>query len=750
MKSSVPTTRLRAAGYPVRVSYITLIFLMAFSQATAGLSARAQGGATRTEVFTFRPGGQVRIENSRGPTRVEVRDHQSVRVIAEKKGRGVTSLDSSELVLMSAQDTILIQCRQSSQPGSIELMVSVPAEAHVQITGGPWPVEVSGSLASAVVDTTSGNISYQIPKSDNARISMHSARGSVRSTVALEATSRGGAQSLQGQVGDGSASIILNSQSGAITLSPSPYSSTLARAARQPAGPPAAADQTSGRQPASGAQADPRPSFGRGSGPSYRPSSVPPDRQPAANGGDDQDGFGSPQPSAGGGSVNIGGTSSSQDDQTEYSAGPFGRPRHEKKESVGSVGMRARIIPSGVPLGARNSGGSVYDDGGSGRREPPAAGPQDQGGAGKVNRRPAAHSPYGAQQGQPGAREDSMAAGDEPRPEIAPGGGRPSAPPVLRRGGDADPSTAAAPPTAEAAEGAREGKGEEEVVKLDAALVNLNVAATDRSGVALAYLTINDFGVFENGEPQSIEFFKASTAPFNLVLVLDLSGSIRDKLDVVKSAALRFVEAVGKQDRIAVLTFTDEVRVISQFTSDRDLLRKRIKSIEKPDGGTAFYEAMWFALVDTLRGTEGQRNAIVVLSDGVDSSLDRYNPFPTRVTFERLARRLEESDCIVFPIYLDTEYEETFRSGGGVAEAYSIARTQLERMAEMTGGQMFRAQESKDLAGVYKQVAAALRTVYSIGYYPTNSERDGTFRKVRVTVSRPSAAVRTRKGYYAK
>jgi VWFA-related protein len=159
---------------------------------------------------------------------------------------------------------------------------------------------------------------------------------------------------------------------------------------------------------------------------------------------------------------------------------------------------------------------------------------------------------------------------------------------------------------------------------------------------------------------------------------------------------------------------------------------------------------MWFALADTLRDTRGQRNAIVVVTDGVDSSLSRYDPVPTRVSYDRLLHRLDESDVIVFPLYIDTEYEETFRRQTSTAESYAIARFQLERMAELTGGQMFQAQEAKDLSAIYNQVAAALRTVYSIGYYPTNSERDGSFRRIRVDVDRGDAVVRTRKGYYAK
>jgi VWFA-related protein len=123
---------------------------------------------------------------------------------------------------------------------------------------------------------------------------------------------------------------------------------------------------------------------------------------------------------------------------------------------------------------------------------------------------------------------------------------------------------------------------------------------------------------------------------------------------------------------------------------------------------------------------------------------------PSRVSFNQLAQRLEETDVLVFPVYLDTEYEEVFERGNSSSEAYAVARDQLQRLSEVSGGQMFKAEKASDLSGVYKQVAAAIRTVYSVGYYPINVERDGTFRRVRVTVNRNDAAVRTRRGYYAK
>ncbi|HKY04755.1 MAG TPA: VWA domain-containing protein [Blastocatellia bacterium] len=285
---------------------------------------------------------------------------------------------------------------------------------------------------------------------------------------------------------------------------------------------------------------------------------------------------------------------------------------------------------------------------------------------------------------------------------------------------------------------------------LGTSVVNLNVGVTSRKGKNLPDIKKEDFQLFENDEPQNVEFFAPTTAPFNLVLLLDLSGSISDKMDVIKLAALHFIDLIGPEDKVAILTFTRQVEVVSQFTTDRNLLRQRIDSIERAVGGTAFYEAMWFALVKTLDGLRGQRNAIVVMTDGVDNSMEWFRFYPSRVSFEQLARRLEESDVIAFPIYIDTEEEEVWERLTGTPMVYETARSQLEQMAELTGGQMYKAKRSKDLSKVYGEIAAALRTIYSVGYYPTNQERDGTFRRVRVKLNRPDAVIRTRKGYYAK
>lgn len=817
MKSLAPTHR-RGVCRACSLLLFALVFV------TAAATLRAQGSAVRVETFSLKLNGEVVVENPRGATRVESWDYQTVRVVAEKKSPAGSSIDPGELVLMGALNSVIVQCKQG--PGRIDLTIYVPNSARLQLTGGVWPVDISGPLASATIDTTSGSIAFRLPANDDARVAMRSALGTVRSTVPLTAVERTGTRSLLGQLGSGAAQVILNSQNGNVTLTPGPNSAAVARVSKTETGASAGNSQpsrgvtssesetdsetrvghrtagasaTMKRDPAQ--QDDPdvsdpgaakqavqsngsvvfagsdrsgdssmthtsgpftrprteRNTSGANSGLKVRiiPSDAPPRGSQDAAGSvfdhatDDEDArkasqsAGKPSSSAtssandpANGSVVFGGSDRSDDGSTKSRVGPLERDRQTRNTSGGNSGLRVRIIPSNAPPGPSRDSSSVFDQREEAAQEPAPGGTSSRGAS------QTGQSTRSADYEQQGARARRADADDE----IAPTNSRGGTPPVLHRNRTEDSSSA---PVA----GESETKGnspDEEAIVLKAALVNLNVSVTNRSGVALANLRKEDFEVAENSEPQKIEFFQPTTAPFNLVLALDLSGSIKDKLDVVKSAALRFVEVLGPQDKVAVVTFTDEIRVVSQLTNDREELKRRIKAVDRSQGGTAFYEALWFSLMDTLRGTRGQRNAIVVMTDGVDSSLDRYNPMQSRVSFNQLARRLEESDVIVFPIYLDTEYQEVFERGNSSSEAYAVARDQLERIGELTGGQIFKAEKVGDLSGVYKQVAAAIRTVYSVGYYPTNPERDGTFRRVRVGVNRADAAVRTRKGYYAK
>lgn len=284
---------------------------------------------------------------------------------------------------------------------------------------------------------------------------------------------------------------------------------------------------------------------------------------------------------------------------------------------------------------------------------------------------------------------------------------------------------------------------------LEGDLVSLNASVTDRLGNAIPGLAKSDFTVYENNVKQEIRFFSPVSTPFNLILMLDLSGSTREKIHMIKQAAINFLNVLNPEDRVAVVTFAQEVKLISPLTADRQVLQQRINVISQPSGRTALYEAYWYVLTNILRDLRGRRNALVVLTDGVDSSISQYFPTTSFITFEDIVEKIEEMDVTAYPIYLDTEPEVV----GHLMESpktYELARKQLKILAEVTGGIMFSAAAVSDLDQTYEQVAAELRTVYSLGYYPTNKSRDGRWRRVRLVVTRKGAVARTRRGYYAR
>ncbi|MBA3247207.1 MAG: VWA domain-containing protein, partial [Pyrinomonadaceae bacterium] len=178
--------------------------------------------------------------------------------------------------------------------------------------------------------------------------------------------------------------------------------------------------------------------------------------------------------------------------------------------------------------------------------------------------------------------------------------------------------------------------GEQRVVR-----VNANV--TDLHGRAIKGLIAEDFTVYENGELRSISEVAPATSAFNLVLLLDVSGSVEERLDFIRKAALDFLNTVSPQDRIAIISFRDDIQLISDFTTDRTLLAERIKDIEA-GGGTAVYDALAYTLVHTLAPLRGERTAIVVLSDGDDNR--------SFIPFASVLEATIESGALVYPLYV--------------------------------------------------------------------------------------------------
>ena len=289
-----------------------------------------------------------------------------------------------------------------------------------------------------------------------------------------------------------------------------------------------------------------------------------------------------------------------------------------------------------------------------------------------------------------------------------------------------------------------------ETLRIDTDLVNLNVSVFSRTPSRTAgVLQQTDFAVFENGAPQEISFFASAETPFDLVLLLDLSLSTADKIGLIRKSSKRFVDAARPADRIAIVTFTAEIQVVSTLTSDHQALKKNIDAIEKPVGGTNFWDAMRFVVEHMLGQSraENRRSAIVVMTDGVDNALPDVFGQGSKTTFDELMEVVRRTDTIVLPIYLDTEKQANYQSTP--QSAYALAREQLALMASESGNVVYQARKLKDLEGVYQQVIRDLSTVYSIGYRPVSRVSDTSWRTVTVQlVGHPDLAARSKRGYY--
>lgn len=288
------------------------------------------------------------------------------------------------------------------------------------------------------------------------------------------------------------------------------------------------------------------------------------------------------------------------------------------------------------------------------------------------------------------------------------------------------------------------------VIKIESQLVTLNAAALTSSGQSVVNLSQSDFLLYEDGVAQEIVHFQSVNSPFNLVLLIDLSGSVREKLRLIQRSAWAFIQATRPEDKVAIITFSSSTQLICPLTSDRQLLKRKIDDIKDVEGGTNFYDALVGSINWVLRQAKNQRNAIVIMSDGVDNSLPGVPGRGSQTSFNELLDRIQESDTIIFPIYLNTEQEVMEEMGLYIPQAYTISRQQLQTMADTTGGSIFYADRLSDLSGCYEKVAAELRTIYSLGYYPTNGNNDGGFRKIRLKVKKDDVKVKTRRGYYAK
>jgi VWFA-related protein len=292
---------------------------------------------------------------------------------------------------------------------------------------------------------------------------------------------------------------------------------------------------------------------------------------------------------------------------------------------------------------------------------------------------------------------------------------------------------------------------EGDVIRVDSQLVTLNISVIDRStNRGLMGLVQPDFRLFEDGQEQRIVQFESASAPFDMVLLIDLSGSTREVVKLIRAAALRFVEASRPADRIAIITFAGEPTIISELTADRELLRQRIETIDTARGDTKLYDATNFAMNEvTKQSKNSRRTAIVLMSDGLDGTIPGISGQQgSKISYQETLRNIQEFDGVLYTLWLNTEYE-AMSPLDTQPEAFDMGHDRMKEMAETGGGIFYPVERLTDLAGAYEHVVADLGTVYSLAYKPSNNARDGHWRAIKIGVNRPNAVPRGKRGYYA-
>ena len=328
--------------------------------------------------------------------------------------------------------------------------------------------------------------------------------------------------------------------------------------------------------------------------------------------------------------------------------------------------------------------------------------------------------------------------------------------------------------------------GEDEVVRVNASLVTVPVSVLDRDGRFIGGLRQEDFRVFEDGVEQRVAYFAPVEQPFTVALVIDTSGSTRFRLEDIQDAAIAFLDQLRPADRVIVVSFDEQVRVLSEATSDRNQLRAAIRRTHS-GGGTRLYDAVDLVINEQLSRVQG-RKAVVLFTDGVDTT-------SKRASYQSTLEAAVELDAMIYPIQYDTFVDGGGNGGGGgggwpgpnrqprprrkpgwgdvigvilsggnvnigggtgggggggvgTSRAdYERGGEYLRRLAEATGGRHHDAQDLNYLEQAFTNIAEELRRQYSLGYYPSRQSQAEERRQIRVRVRRPNLVVRARDSY---
>jgi VWFA-related protein len=274
------------------------------------------------------------------------------------------------------------------------------------------------------------------------------------------------------------------------------------------------------------------------------------------------------------------------------------------------------------------------------------------------------------------------------------------------------------------------------VFRADTRLVVLPTTVVDKNGHLVTTLPREAFTVLENGVQQQIQQFKREDVPVSMGLIVDNSGSMRDKRAKVEAAALALVKASNPDDEVFIVNFNDEAFLDNphgkDFTNDIKEMEDALTRIDSR-GGTAMRDAIRMSIDHVKEKAHKDKKVLVVVTDGNDNS--------SVVGLEDLVKAAQQSEVLIYSVGLlsDEERREAKR-----------AQKALEALAEATGGETFFPRDVSEVERIATQVAHDIRNQYTIAYTPLNQAMDGSFRQIKVTVKAAgNPTVRARSGYYA-
>jgi len=273
-------------------------------------------------------------------------------------------------------------------------------------------------------------------------------------------------------------------------------------------------------------------------------------------------------------------------------------------------------------------------------------------------------------------------------------------------------------------------------LKSETDMTLVGVSVTDPLGRLVTGLEQEDFRVFENGSEQEIVHFASEDVPVSIGVIFDMSGSMTDKIEKSRKAAVQFFRTANPQDEFFLVDFNDRAELVSQFTSSVDQLQDRLL-YTAAHGLTALYDGVYLGL-SQMRGAHNTRKALLILSDGGDNH--------SRYTETEIRKFVQEADVQIYAIGL-------FEPDGGPTPEERAGPALLSDLTQMTGGRMFVVQNLSELPDIATKISMELRNQYVIGYRPSDRAHDGKWRKIKVKLHPPKGlpplTVWARSGYYA-